>query len=192
MENKAPAYYKIYDDMTCMSWPVVEIKNLFYEAYCLPSEVPYETHFGVHISLEPKSLALRIWEVSKFSDIGKFLCIDDLEKTNWEEILYWAVNSDYAKPSVHWDADYDEDYEDVELSPGTPRFCVSPSYKLIQKFGSRGYEGSAEQDANYIAFAYAKYVKGCDGVLFKSDGKGYIFRDHFIKWEPREISQIRG
>ena len=192
MENKAPVYYTIYDDKTCMSWPVVEVKNLIYEAYCLPSEVPYETHFGIRISLKPRSLALRVWEVSKFSEIGQFLCIESLEKTNWKEILNWAINSGYTRPSVHWDADYDDDYVDVKLSSGTPRFCFSPSYTLIQAFGSPSYEDSPEQDVNYLAFAYAKYVKGYDGVLFKSDGSGYIFRDRFVEWEHIEISKVRG
>ena len=192
MENTAPAYYTIYDDITCMSWPIIEVKNLFYKAYCLPSEVPYETLFGVRISLEPESLVLRVWEVSKLSEIGRFLWIDGLEKSNWEEILNWAINSGHARPSVHWDADYDEDCEDVKLPSGTPRFVVSPTYKFIQEFGSPSHWDSPEQDVNYIAFAYAKYVKGCDGVLFKSDGRGYIFRDRFIQWAHREISQVRG
>jgi hypothetical protein len=192
MEIKAPAYYTIYDDMTCMSWPIVEVKNLIYEAYCLPSEVPYETHFGVRISLEPESQVLRVWELSKLIEIGRFLCIDGLEKSNWEEILNWAINSGHARPSVHWDSDYDEDYEDVKLSSGTPRFVVSPSYKFIQEFGSSGYWDSPDEDVNYIAFAYAKYVKGFDGVLFKSNGRGYIFRDRFNEWTHREISQVRG
>ena len=192
MKNKAPAYYTIYDDKTCMSWPIVEVENLVYEAYCLPSEVPYETHFGVRISLEPESLVLRVWEVSKLSEIGRFLWIDGLKKSNWEEILNWAINSGHARASVHWDADYDKDYEDVKLSSGTPRFVVSPSYKFIQEFGSSGHLDSPEADVNYIAFAYAKYVKGCDGVLFKSDGRGYIFRDRFNEWTHKEKSQVRG
>ena len=194
MKNKAPAYYTIYDDKTCMSWPIVEVENLVYEAYCLPSEVPYETHFGVRISLEPESLVLRVWEVSKLSEIGRFLWIDGLEKSNWEEILNWAINSGHARPSVHWDADNDndEDYEDVKLSSGMPRFVVSASYKFIQEFGSSGHWDSPQEGVNYIAFAYAKYVKGCDGVLFKSNGRGYIFRDRFNEWTHREISQVRG
>lgn len=187
MKTEGPTYYNIRDELTRISWPIIEVERLIYEAYCLPSEVPYAEDFGSRISLEPRGLNVRVWELSKVSEIGRFLWIDGLEKNNWEKILNWAINSGYARPSVHWDADYDEDNEDVELSSGKARFCVSPSYKLIQEFGSRGYVDSPEQDVNYIAFAYAKYVKGCDGVLFRSDGRGYIFRDRFIEWGQREI-----
>jgi hypothetical protein len=188
MENESSGNYSIYDGITCMSWPIIEVKNLFYEAYCLPSEVPYETLFGIRISLEPESLGMRCWEMSKLSEIGRFLWIDGLEKSNWEEILNWAIKSDHARPTVHWDADNDKDCEGLKLSSGTPRFVVSPSYKFIQEFGSPIHWDSPEEDINYMAFAFAKYVKGCDGVLFKSNGRGYIFRDRLIEWTHREIS----